>query len=330
MISVPEAATFPITPRPVASLKRSSSSCGKPSGKVGNGRSVTMPIISQCPVVVSIPRPRSASRPHTAGASARGGHPASGSTLPSPSCCSAGSSRPPTASATCPSVFDPAVPNRSASGRSPTPTASSTITQARAIPGNLDEGWSPGCERPPHLPLPVALCLGRQRAQQRSRLPPLLRYQRRNADPCGREQRDGAGRQPLTPALGVDRQRVQPEVVAAPLAEQHGTSVQVLCRDVRQRLRLQLPGRVAPAPSRQPVDRGFGLTLRQPSREAGAKAAAGARQPVAEQPAALLEAAAPVQADGRVVAVQHLQRDRPRARRGQRLERLLQHQPAQP
>ena len=139
MISVPEAATFPITPRPVASLKRSISSGGKPSGKVGNERSVMMPIISQCPVVVSIPRLRSASRPHTAGASARGGHPASGSTLPSPSCCSAGSSRPPTASATCPSVFDPAVPNRSASGRSPTPTASSTITQARAIPGNLDE-----------------------------------------------------------------------------------------------------------------------------------------------------------------------------------------------
>ena len=47
MISVPEAATLPMTPRPVACANSSSSSCGKPCGYVGKGRSVTMPESSQ-------------------------------------------------------------------------------------------------------------------------------------------------------------------------------------------------------------------------------------------------------------------------------------------
>src|SRR6476646_11043485 len=90
-----------------------------------------MPIISQWPVVVSIPRLRSRRRPYTDGASRRGGHPRSGMMLPRPRACIAGTSRPPTASATWASVDEPAVPKSPASGRSPAPTASSTITHAR-------------------------------------------------------------------------------------------------------------------------------------------------------------------------------------------------------
>ena len=131
MISVPDAATFPITGRPVAAANASITSAGNPLGYVGNGRAVTMPIISQWPVVVSIPRLRSASRPYTAGASPRGGQPRSGMMLPRPSACIAGTSSPPTASATCARVEEPAVPKSAASGRSPAPTASSTITHAR-------------------------------------------------------------------------------------------------------------------------------------------------------------------------------------------------------
>jgi hypothetical protein len=51
---------------------------------------VTIPIISQWPVVVSIPLLRSDSRPYTLGASGRGGQPAIGMTLPRPSACIAG------------------------------------------------------------------------------------------------------------------------------------------------------------------------------------------------------------------------------------------------
>ena len=131
MISVPDAATFPITGRPVAFEKASITSAGKPSGYVGNGRSVTMPIISQWPVVVSMPRLRSRRRPYTDGAARRGGQPRSGMMFPRPRACIVGTSRPPTASATCSSVEEPAVPKSAASGRSPAPTASSTITHAR-------------------------------------------------------------------------------------------------------------------------------------------------------------------------------------------------------
>ncbi len=131
MISVPDAATLPITGRPVAVENASITSAEKPCGYVGNGRSVTMPIISQWPVVVSIPRLRSRRRPYTDGASRRGGQPRSGMMLPRPRACIAGTSRPPTASATWAIVDEPAVPKSAASGRSPAPTASSTITHAR-------------------------------------------------------------------------------------------------------------------------------------------------------------------------------------------------------
>src|SRR6185437_3541845 len=131
MISVPDAATFPITGLPVAFENAAITSSGKPSGYVGNGRSVTMPIISQWPVVVSMPRLRSRRRPYADGASRRGGQPRSGMMFPRPRACIAGTSRPPTASATWAIVDEPAVPKSAASGRSPAPTASSTITHAR-------------------------------------------------------------------------------------------------------------------------------------------------------------------------------------------------------
>ena len=94
---------------------------------------MTTPISSQCPAVVSFPFERSSSRPATAGAYGCGGQPSSGSTLPSPSASMFGRSRPPTARATLPSVSEPSSPQSAASGSSPAPTASSTITQARGI-----------------------------------------------------------------------------------------------------------------------------------------------------------------------------------------------------
>src|SRR5687768_2113983 len=131
MISVPEAGLLPSTPRPVWFMNGSMTSSGNPCGYVGKGVGVTTPASSQWPVVVSLPFERSSSRPATAGAPGWGGQPSSGITFPSPSASNAGRSRPPTARATLPSVFDPSSPNEAASGNSPAPTASSTITQAR-------------------------------------------------------------------------------------------------------------------------------------------------------------------------------------------------------
>src|SRR3954454_16186166 len=54
--------------------------------------------------------------------------------LPSPSSVSIGRSKPPTASATCASVFVPASPYSAASGSAPAPQASRTITNARRGP----------------------------------------------------------------------------------------------------------------------------------------------------------------------------------------------------
>ena len=118
---------------PVRCMKGSITSCGKPCPYVGIACGVTTPISSQCPVVVSLPLERSTSRPATAGAPGCGGQPSSGSTLPRPSASRFGRSRPPTARATFPSVSDPSSPYSSASGSSPAPTASRTITHARAM-----------------------------------------------------------------------------------------------------------------------------------------------------------------------------------------------------
>ncbi len=110
MISVPEAGTLPITPRPVASANASTTSGGKPSGYVGMGSGVTMPISSQWPMVVSLPAERVVRRPTIDGGASAGGQPSSGMMLPSPSSCRCGSSSPPTASATWANVDDPASP----------------------------------------------------------------------------------------------------------------------------------------------------------------------------------------------------------------------------
>src|SRR6266511_696261 len=88
---------------------------------------------SQWPSVVSLPLERSRSRPATAGAPGMGGHPSSGSTLPSPNASRLGRSRPPTARATLPSVSEPSSPKSAASGKAPAPTASSTMTHARGM-----------------------------------------------------------------------------------------------------------------------------------------------------------------------------------------------------
>src|SRR5262245_42510101 len=63
-------------------------------------------------------------------------------TLPRPSASRFGGSSPPTACATLPSVFEPSSPYSPASGSSPAPTASRTITHAR---GTSPTGSSRGC-----------------------------------------------------------------------------------------------------------------------------------------------------------------------------------------
>ena len=131
---MPDAGLLQSTPRPVRFMNGSITSSGNPYGYVGNATAVTTPISSQWPAVVSLPFDRSSSRPATAGAPGCGGHPSSGSTLPSPSASRLGRSRPPTARATFPSVSEPSSPHSAASGNSPAPTASSTITQARGMP----------------------------------------------------------------------------------------------------------------------------------------------------------------------------------------------------
>src|SRR5688572_31940565 len=135
MTSVPEAGLLPRMPRPVRFMNGSITSSGKPYGYVGNAVGVTTPISSQWPAVVSFPFERSTSRPATAGAYGWGGHPSSGSTFPSPSASRFGRSSPPTARDRFPSVSDPSSPQSAASGSSPAPTASRTMTQARDIGG---------------------------------------------------------------------------------------------------------------------------------------------------------------------------------------------------
>src|SRR5919109_1390782 len=66
-----------------------------------------------------------------------GGTPSIGMMLPSPRRSSVGSSSPPTRSERWPSVFEPASPYCAASGSSPTPQASMTMTVARGIAGRL-------------------------------------------------------------------------------------------------------------------------------------------------------------------------------------------------
>ena len=61
MIAVPLAARLPRTPAtPMASVQGPTISGGKPRGKSASGSSRTTPIISQWPVIVSLPFERSA------------------------------------------------------------------------------------------------------------------------------------------------------------------------------------------------------------------------------------------------------------------------------
>src|SRR5262245_46423459 len=161
MISVPEAGLLPRTPRPVWFMNGSITSSGKPCGYVGNAVGVTTPIISQCPVVVSLPLERSIRRPATAGAPGCGGQPSSGRTFPRPSASRLGRSRPPTALAVLPRVFEPSSPYSPASGNSPAPTASSTMTHARGIPGLFYGRF----ERRPRTTTARRLHLGDRRAR---------------------------------------------------------------------------------------------------------------------------------------------------------------------
>ena len=134
MMAVPEAALLPRTPRPIRREKPAMTSGAKPSGKTGNGRSSTRPIISQWPVTESFPGDASRIRPNAPSGVARAPFSPIFATAASPSERSVG-----TSSSTCrarfPRVSLPSSPYRAASGSSPTPTPSRTITIARGIAG---------------------------------------------------------------------------------------------------------------------------------------------------------------------------------------------------
>src|SRR5581483_261571 len=137
MISVPDAGRLPSTGRPIRSTNGSMTSGGNPRGERGNGRSRTIPDISQCPVVVSLPADRSVRRPWAVPSAARAGTPATSVSMPSPSAPRFGARIPPTARAQLPSVLEPSSPYAAASGASPTPNESHTSTSTRGTRGSL-------------------------------------------------------------------------------------------------------------------------------------------------------------------------------------------------
>src|SRR5262245_5396979 len=140
MMAVPDAALLPSTPRPVCRENSSRMSFENPSGNTGNARSRTMPIISQCPVTESFPGDASAILPNAPGV-----RPVSDTCLTPvpvsltplrhprrsrPRARSVGSF-----SGICrsmlPIVLLPSSPYAGASGSSPMPTPSMTMTMAR-------------------------------------------------------------------------------------------------------------------------------------------------------------------------------------------------------
>ena len=136
MISVPDAGLLPSTPRPVRFMNGSITSSGKPCGYVGNAVGVTTPIISQWPVVVSLPFERSSSRPGDRGRAglrraALERHRRSRARAPRD--WAGRGLRPRGRRCRGCSSLRPRTPP--ASGNSPAPTASSTITHARGIGG---------------------------------------------------------------------------------------------------------------------------------------------------------------------------------------------------
>ena len=111
MIRVPLATRLASTPgTPVAATQGSITPRGKPRGKSVRGSTSGTPIISQCPVMVSLPGERSAMRPHDAAGRATGGTPMMGTTFPSPIAPITGSESPPTARLRLPRVSEPASP----------------------------------------------------------------------------------------------------------------------------------------------------------------------------------------------------------------------------
>src|SRR5262245_28983536 len=135
IISVPDATTLPSVPRPIRCSNSAITSAGNPCGNVGNGRSSTMPIISQWPVTESLPGDASAIRPY---APINSGDPVSNATnFPSPSARNVGILSG-TRAAMLPSVLLPSSPYADASGSSPMPTLSSTMTMTLEKIANLE------------------------------------------------------------------------------------------------------------------------------------------------------------------------------------------------
>ncbi len=111
MISVPLAARFARIPgTPVAATKASTISGGKPRGKVASPSCSTIPIISQWPVMVSLPCERSAIRPWKATGAGSGGTPRIPVSRPSPMRPRTGRASPPTARLVLPMVSEPSSP----------------------------------------------------------------------------------------------------------------------------------------------------------------------------------------------------------------------------
>src|SRR5439155_12964648 len=106
------------------------------------------------------------------------------------------------------------------------------------------------------------------------------------------------GAPPPSP-VGRYRERVQPEAVAAPLAKRDRLALDLERRQVGQRGRLELPGRVVPSPRREPRKRRPGIGVGELARDPRTQTAAGRPlHAVPQQPPPLLESAAPVQLNG--------------------------------
>src|SRR6266850_6179133 len=176
MISVPDATTFPIVERPIRLSNSTITSRGKPCGNVGNGRSSTMPIISQCPVTESLPGDASAMRPYAPRASSDA--PPSATSLPRPSDRRAGTLSG-TRRAMLPSVLLPSSPYDEASGSAPMPTLSSTMTMTLENSGAMRRG-------------PCGSALGMMRGE-------VIRHGSRRAD-----RRDGMLEHQLVGAVHLD------------------------------------------------------------------------------------------------------------------------------
>src|SRR6266568_2176460 len=145
MITVPLAARFARMPgTPVSRTKGSTTSGGKPRGKSASPSFRTIPIISQWPVIVSLPFDRSAIRPCQPTGYGSGGTPEIAVRCPRPIRPITGRVRPPTARLVLPMVSEPTSPYSAASGRAPQPALSATRmrNRLRSMPSPLSGGTS--------------------------------------------------------------------------------------------------------------------------------------------------------------------------------------------